>query len=1135
MQVEKGIENFNSMTVSLEGSNLIEASAGTGKTYSIAILVLRMILEKKFSVKEILMVTFTKAAVAELEERVRLFIRLAYKSSQGEAIKDSIIAELVDRGIAENGSEYIQSLLREAVLFLDETSVLTIHSFCQLTLTEFAFETQQLFGAETLQDGNAVLGEEVNKFWRKEITTLPAELLQALMEHGLSREGISNVVKEHLDGKRFFDFRESEDYSMCDEDHQSFIKDIRALKVKEDQLKKDLLIYLKDNQEKLRAATEGSGHAKKAFLNLLDDPEAFLDALLKKRDSAYVIKLYQDILDQCDVCAGVTEELVHLVKRIISRVYCHAISKVSRGVAEHKRRNNQMSFDDMIVNLHDALVKRESSRLIEKLRDKYKAVFVDEFQDTDRLQYEIFQKAFGEDVILFYIGDPKQSIYAWRKADIFTYFKACDAVTHRYGMNQNYRSSADFIDAMNVFFKPAEDFDTFYFQDAEHAIEYIDVESPASGSKGALHREKEAQAAITVFEIPNKDAVYEAVAAQVIELLNDPSWRIVKKPEEERTIGPADIGILVRTNTEGRKIKAALAKYRIPSVTIGDDKVLQSEEAVSLLYVLIAISDISLQNINRALLSEFTGFSTQDILFMDDEKALSRFTGYKTAWDESGVFAALMAFVKDYSVKTVLLERGTENGERIITNLFQLIELLHKVQMRKNLSPLELISWLKRAIEGMETEGDEYEQRVESDEESIKIVTIHKSKGLEYKIVLAPFLDFVINNNSPFCSFRDAETGEYVSAARESLTEEQIDLLNRQLEQENRRLLYVAVTRAVYTCYLYKITGSYYRNSTLSVFTGTLKGLPGSPIVFRESPAVPAGYLWQTFSNSRKDESFLPVEFSLADKFWRKMSYSMLSAGHSPALLARAGAQADAYDHFIFTELTRGAKSGNLLHFIFENVQFANPDNWPFAIEEAIKRFAPAQMESYPALLSALLDHVLKAELRWGNESFRLTDISARKQLHELEFDFQVPLFRASLLESLAGPGEEIHVGNYHKLEGLMNGKIDLFFEWNGKYFILDWKSNYLGDTLDYYMPGNLLRAMNDNNYHLQYLIYTVAAKKFLESRLPHFDYQTQFGGVIYLFVRGIRKGGAAGIFMKRPDQEQIERLERILGGEMDV
>src|SRR5215210_6341644 len=210
--IDKQIKPFNASTVPLRGSNLIEASAGTGKTYSIAIMVLRLILEKRISVKEILMVTFTKAAVAELEERIRLFIREAHKVSLKKQTSDDTITKIVNQAIKDTTRQEVQQILKDAVLFLDETSVLTIHGFCQQTLTEFAFETNQLFGSETLNDLPSLIESEVNKFWRENITTLDVTLLGQLIEHGLCRSDIVSVIREHISGKKYFDYDENESY-----------------------------------------------------------------------------------------------------------------------------------------------------------------------------------------------------------------------------------------------------------------------------------------------------------------------------------------------------------------------------------------------------------------------------------------------------------------------------------------------------------------------------------------------------------------------------------------------------------------------------------------------------------------------------------------------------------------------------------------------------------------------------------------------------------------------------------------------------------------------------------------------------------------------------------------------------------
>lgn len=1129
MSTQKEYQHFEASSVPLQNSNLIEASAGTGKTYSIAILVLRLVLEKDLSIRKILMVTFTKAAVAELAERVRLFMRSAYKYAQGNDIADDNIKGLVDKAVALSSLDAVLLQLRNAVLFLDETAVLTIHSFCQQALNEFAFETNQLFGAEMMPDLTLVTEEELNKFWRKHVTTLHTELLRHIWYPAM-KDDIKEVLNNHLSGKKYPGYVDGSRYHITSAQQDAWQQELNGLLPQQEALETALYEYITTHANRLRTVCNSNAHAKKGLLNFIDKPKVFIEKIIEKKKSAYIEKLFPDILERIEEIKTAQDSFKENLEAIRQLLFFIAIQEAGKGIAQFKERNNMLGYNDLISNLHKALVQTNNPGLVAVLQSKYEAVFVDEFQDTDRQQFEIFDKAFGTNTILFYIGDPKQSIYAWRKADIFTYFKAREAVTNVYGMNQNFRSSEPMIRAMNKFFLPAAGFDTFHFKDKQDTISYIEVNSPVPNSKGLLLKNNISDIPFSVFEAENKKALHEAAAAQVAMLLRDNSYLIEKKGNHRR-VQPSDIGILVRTGMQGRDIKTALAYMGIPAVTIDDARILQTEEARYLLYILDAIATPNRSSINRALLSPFTGFNIEDIIALDDGMVLELFTQYKTRWQNDGIYTALMDFTADFNVRQILLQNTVGSGERVITNLFQLIELIHQAENRKNLSMPELISWLQRGLDGMSAEGDEYQQRMESDEDAVKIVTIHKSKGLEYNIVLAPFLDFSENFWQDFVSFRDPVSGDYIGAEKKRMSKEQLDWQWEQAEQENRRLLYVAITRAVYKCFIYR--NQYYRSSTLATFLNALKDAdPGLIEFMKEQAAPPASYLSALTTDVKKAST--PVHFALKEEHWRKMSYTMLAAKTEHQPLPRAVTTLSAYDNFIFLTLRRGAKTGNFLHFIFENIQFNDDSHWNKWLPEAMRRFVPGQQDVYGPLLREMLQHVLNAPIQMGDVSFMLSAIPWHKRLAELEFDFPVPLFSPEKLQSLSNDVTSVLIRNIssvpgYELEGIMNGKIDLFFEHEGRYYILDWKSNFLGSNVEDYTPAALAKAMNTHNYHLQYLIYTLAVKKYLESRLPSFDYDTQFGGVIYVFVRGARAGFNYGLFTHKPAIERIQALDRIL------
>ncbi len=1133
MPNKKEKQLFNPSTVLLESSNLIEASAGTGKTYSIAILTLRLVLEKKIPIQQILMVTFTKAAVAELETRIRQFMRNALKASEGLSINDETISGIVQSSIQNEavGLKETQRLLKEAVLFLDETAILTIHSFCQRVLTEFAFETSQVFGAEILTDTKSIINDRVNAFWRKYITTLDVSLLRELIGAGISRNNLVRLMDNALGGKAFTPNEPLPDNFLSADYQADRYAVISEMESRIAALTQAILNYISANSISIRQATEKNSYTSKNMQHLLDDPTALLAAIIANMDKVNVKKVYPEILLDYEKIPPIETEKAVVLTAIIHQIYKLAIQIIVAETDRYKEQNNQLSFDDMIVKLHRAVVIDNNEFLINSLKIKYKAAFIDEFQDTDKLQYEIFDRLFSNDAVLFYIGDPKQSIYAWRKADIFTYFKAGEAVANLFGMNTNYRSSSNFIDAMNQFFVPEEGFDTFCFSAEAGEVDYTKVEPPPATSKGELFKDKVPDVPITLYKNPNNGSILQTVVAQIVQLLDSEHYTIEEKGAY-RKIRPSDIGILVRIHDQAADLKQLLSRLGIPAVTIDDTKLFQSNEAVNMQYLLAAVIDINASNINRALLSSFTGFTVATILAMDDELALSRFKNYQHLWETEGVYVMLSRFIADYKVKQELLKETVENGERIITNTLQLMEVLHKVQTQKQFSPLELTNWLKRGIEGMEVEGDEFEQRVESDEEAVKIVTIHKSKGLEYNIVFAPFLDLLSEPGNGFVTFRDAATGDYLFADKSLLNAEQVATTKLQLEQENRRLIYVAITRAVYKCYINKNTFSKFSVSSLAAFTYALEGNKPALIAFETSPELAPDYRYKKSVAQIKPAYLVANYFQLTEINWRKLSYTFLDVAHQSTFKSNTAKTLDTYDEFIFNQLKRGANTGNLLHHIFERIDFADSQRWQQVIESALKRFISNPPTEYVFQLTTLLDHVTEATIPVAGMSFKLKDLKWDKKLNELEFDFNVAVFNPDEVSLLSTPEMPIQIRYAKELEGIMNGKIDLFFEHAGKYFILDWKSNFLGDRPADYSKANTLAAMTESNYHLQYLVYTLAVKKYCQLRVPGFDYDTHFGGVIYLFVRGVRKDKEQGIFTYKPPRKLIDALDGMLSKE---
>ena len=1118
---------FDVIDVDLSGTNLIEASAGTGKTYSLAILAVRLIIEKGLSVKEILMVTFTKAAVAELEERIRKFIKVAYIIVTENHENDPTITKIIENAVKNIGKEIVIQRLHEAIMNLDESSVQTIHSFCQVVLNELAFETDQNYECEALENDLDVIEEEVNKCWRAYVTNIDEKLLEQII-NSISREQIIDICSKVTSGKIFLTTDEQiEEILINAKTQEKCIEILNKANDNIEKIKNVFFDYLLKNKNEITQKINSNKNAKKALETAIDNPTLFLEIFAGKSNTDYVARLFPELLNIYNQIEESITVLENNKSVIISSIYSQCISKCTMAINRNKKENNLLSFDDMISNLHDAVNGPNQNAIKTILEKKYKAVFVDEFQDTDKLQYEIFNTIFSEKSILFFIGDPKQSIYSFRKADIFTYLKASGNTDNIFSMNVNFRSSERYINAMNHFFLPEPSFDTFLFSDSKYKIDYHQINSPSKTSKGELYQKKKPADPITIIKQNNTELIIQDLANNVSSLLQSPDFKIVNG-KGSRKITPSDIGVLVRTNRQGQKIKAALALRGIYAITIDEVKLLQTNEATEILYVLQAIQTNTKSNIFKALLTEFTGYTRKEIIKLKDENLTRQFNSYKLKWENECVYPALQQFFADYRLRFRLMNLPS-GGDRILSNILQITELLHNTQQIKKYTPQELIQWLDKNIQNASIKKQEYAQRIESDEDAVRIVTIHKSKGLEYNIVFAPHLDMISENKSDMCSFRNEQEEEYYYGFVRDMKSEHWQMQTKQQMQEFRRLIYVAVTRAVFKCYIYKSTNGKYKESALAPFIESIENNPSDLINF-DLPCQSN----QIGNEKTEWYPFLPLEIKnlkIKDEYWKKISYTSVSKEHEyQAKPNQNKIPEKTYDEFTYKILPKGNRTGNLLHEILENISFNSPDGWESVISKTIRKHFPKKEEVWTEHIKQLLDETLNNEILIDGHKILLSEVCDEKKINELEFDINFDDFATEYIKEISSDERLIAVKNLGKSNGWLNGKIDLFFEEKGKYYILDWKSNFLGDNEEHYTVSNVRAAMNENNYHLQYLIYCVAAKKYLTNRIKGFSFEKQFGGVIYLFLRGIRKGKNNGIFTTDNLLKEVLVMESFLG-----
>ncbi|AXV32702.1 exodeoxyribonuclease V subunit beta [Aeromonas hydrophila] len=1182
---------LNTLRFPLYGERLIEASAGTGKTYTIAGLYLRLLLghgplieegedagqpsahERPLSVTEILVVTFTEAATAELRGRIRARIheaRLAFmRGHSSDALLSQLLAEVEDHELAARR-------LLAAERQMDEAAVFTIHGFCQRMLKQNAFESGALFETEFLTDDSQLRLQAVSDYWRSEFYPVDKPLASAVRALWPSPAALLREMGSWLDNSELEMRPPAGDETLAAR-HQAAMARIEAVKrewlAQTDEIRRQtdgqVSRYTGKNYEgwlaKIAdwAQDEASGYAIPKELERFG--QTVLEENLKKGGAVPTLPLFSQI-DQLLVSRPGIRDLILQRAAVVVR---------SRMQAS-KRQAHQLSFDDLLKDLDGALGSGLGERLCERIRATYRVAMIDEFQDTDPQQYRIFHRLYGghTDTALLMIGDPKQAIYGFRGADIFTYIQARRNVSAHYTLGRNWRSSRALVAAVNGLFERAKD--PFIY---EADIPFLPVE--AQGKSKALQLDGEAAPVLHCWQLSGQPTfnkgdyqsrMARATAVEIHRLLT--LARAGKAQIGDKAVKAGDIAVLVRTGAEGKLVQQELARLAIASVYLSNrESVLAQVEAREILLILHACQNPGEERSLRAALA--TGLFDLDAKALDElasderawESAVQEFMEYRKIWHRRGVLAMLRALLHRRNLASSLL--ASPNGERRLTNFLHLGELLQQVSCELD-GEYALLRWLGEAASRPDGQDAEQVLRLESERKLVQIVTIHKSKGLEYPLVFLPFI----------CSHRAADTPLFHEADGAGnrtildLTGAEASLAEADKERlaEDLRLLYVALTRGVYATWLGLApvrsgNGKSEKTDLHQTAIGYLlqKGEEGDAQTLATAltelaqalPGVAVGEPSLTRPAPMAAEEEQPGEPQVRhftgtlERDWWISSYSGLAAqghGHSKGVLANPGfddevvteaaalaadlstaQQEEAPEPSIFT-FPKGARPGTLLHSLFETIDFQSAGGEPLAEHIATLLAQDGFDESWAPVLQQQVEAVLDTPLETGfGEPVRLRDLAPERKQVELEFFLPMGRVTAPALTALCQQHDPLSRGNkplsFAAVQGMLKGFIDLVFEWQGRWYLLDYKSNHLGMSLADYSRSALEQAMAEHRYDLQYQLYSLALHRLLALRLPGYDFEQHFGGVFYLFLRGMPQGG---IFHTRPSRELVLGLDRL-------
>lgn len=1195
--------DFNVFTCPLQGRQLIEASAGTGKTWNICGLYLRLLLERGLPVDQILVVTFTNAATAELRERIRSrLVETLVWLKQGGRGGDPFVPALMAGLEAQVDRQTVTERLQEALHAFDEAAIFTIHGFCQRALSETPFAAGLPFALQLVENDWENILQAVQDFWRRRVAhgDLAPELADYLLARKDRPETWARLLKRHLAKplSRPLGLPQAEALTI---DLPALAAALAAARSRwDEQVAEVVLVALPelkyitpDAIEKARQSWEaylagGEALAVQAFEKL----ELFRASVLGKRTKNKFQPPVHPFFAAAETLLALVDEALASLEEARLALLGELFAEAGQALREKKRQQRLISFDDILHNVHVALSANDGERLAADLRRRYPAALIDEFQDTDPLQFAIFDRIFGrpDATTLFLVGDPKQAIYSFRNADLHTYLKVRAQVAERHTLRHNQRSVAGLIEGCNALFGrnpgafilPGLAYEPV-LRGERQPRQLVDQTEPANAP------------ALRVWRLP-EDAFLdrsaalqraaEATAAEVARLLKaGQEGRITLDGEK---VQPGDLAILVRSHSQGRRMRLALAALGVGSVELSPQSIFASVDAEELERVLLAILEPGRTGVLfAALASEAMGFDAARLEALGrDEPALldiaARFFRYREQWRQRGIAFMLRQWLFGEGVVARLLARS--DGERRLTNWLHLAELLQQ-EAALNPAPDALVRWLGSQRSHDET-GEVAQLRLESDRNLVHIVTIHKSKGLEYEFVFCPFLwdgyagkggslegkEYHDEAAQPVIDFRPLENDENEEISRRQRRERDAELM---------RLVYVAVTRAVQRCTL--VAGGYLSRGSEKQASHSLLnflvaggGMNYEQWLAHKKPLPEVLAAWDALAQSAASHLALtampataaagltlaktaPSAFSARTlprplpTGWRSGSFSSLSHG--------AEQEAAAIDHDGRSvsgiesrerwpgppddccAFPRGASAGECVHDVFEHVDFADSSGWDEAIAAALTRH-PQRLpgmtteESRPRLarlLRGLLADVLATPL---GEGVLLGRVKRQERLSEMAFRLPAAGLTPQVLNAwLQKHGYAMPRLNFHDLRGYLQGFIDLVFRANGRYYLLDWKSNHLGHTPEAYFAEPMAEEMAAHGYHLQYLLYTLALKRYLALRLPDFDYERDFGGVFYLFVRGVRPGWqrpdgqAAGVYFHRPAEAVIEELDKLILG----
>ena len=1168
----------------LNGGLVVEASAGTGKTYTLTTLVARLVVEAGYRIDDLAVLTFTVAATGELRTRVWETLCAARDAASGRIAATRQAGELVEHWRRSGMSDDPEGRLTRAIRDFDRANITTIHGFCQRALSEFALEAGLPFKFGVSGDGALAVESATRDFWRREMAGEPVSLLEYAKASKFLPDGGADWAGQELARSSALrpamsDAAFVQQWAERRDAWQAAFTAVAAAWVDSTQ-RRALLDFWESQAYRWRTSKGQSAKDQAAF----DAMAAALDAddpgLLPLAAARYfgraslTAKLYQrtpppdtppfDELDRLADAASKLGEFWLLGRRR------GLLTEAAAALHDRAWRDRQLTFDALLSELHDALTGDNAATLAKRMRNRYPIALIDEFQDTDRLQARIFAAIYPHDGLIV-VGDPKQSIFRFRGADVFAYVDARARLgdeSAQLQLTRNYRSTPALVQAVNAVFQrdgalvlPEISFEAAIAASGSGEFRVGDQALDERPFQVHLFGPPEGAKKWTKTDLTEVAAKHAANRISALLALGAEGKATLAEGASSRPLAAGDIAVLVRTGQQGRTMIRELRARGLRTVEIGTESVFDSDEAATLHRLLQALATDEAEfaaaaRLRGALAADLFGLNMAELdrLREDDQmwaSWLDRAGDWRRLWASGGIASLMrhLLFADEPACAGNLL--AYPDGPRRLTNFLHLTDLLHDAESRDRLSRRGLLDWFAHFKSRSERGGETAQLRLESDEDLVKVVTIHRAKGLEFPIAFCPFAWWGRRpDKNATAHYYDVEANEPVLDLQPSP-----DALEREEREEladEVRLLYVALTRAKYRC---EVTWGPARESEHAPFAWLLDGAePAAVSEFaRRAPeaisvqdAAVADEATTVRRSAGGNETLSARAFNRALGGTRQLtSYSALTAGtpaphHDEAVVDEPDHDSDeplpetpaepALDVFGFPA---GSRPGNCLHEILERYAERNSPSGDSRELATICREALARYgidRKWLPVAQAMADNAWRAPLGTTEPTFCLADIQA--PVAEMEFHLPVEHFRRDrLAETLAQYGYDCRVPEgAQEINGFLHGFIDMVAQHEGRWYVLDYKSNWLGGDLSAYDPESIEASMRQHGYHLQYLLYLAALDRLLRLRLPDYDYDRHIGGAGYLFLRGMHPDAPGrGVHFDRPERECIAAVNDTL------